>query len=105
MQNTARYEAIHERLSRGQRELCPSDYHFYRRCCKQNAISPLPFAQDESAPSIPYDYDEKYRCIMHRLDMGRPIGSADYRYLKRYCSKRGLPFPRLESQIQFWLKE
>lgn len=105
MQNTARYTAIHERLSQGQRELCPCDYHFYRRYCKQNGIAPLPFAMGSGVAYVPYEDDDQYRRIMARLNMGRSIGTAHYRYLKRYCLKKGLPFPKLESKMTFWLKK
>lgn len=104
MKNTARYTAIHERLSQGQRELCPCDYHFYRRYCEQNGISPLPYAMGH-VEYVPYEDDERYKHIMDRLNLGRSIGSASYRYLKRYCEKRGLPFPKLESAMKFWLKK
>lgn len=102
-----RYAIICRHIRKGE-STCSADYHFYRRYCIRHRLPKLKVSLDNKLPRLygsENTHDLRYVSIMEQLNMGRSIGSADYRYLKRYCSKSGLPFPRMESQIQFWLKE
>lgn len=112
MQNNSRYLAIHERylaihdrLASGNSGLCPKDYHFYRRHCMRNGITPLPFTLREDVSAVPHDDSGYYRQIMERLSNGRYIDAPQYRYLRRYCRRKGMPMPSLQSDMRFWLKK
>jgi hypothetical protein len=98
-----RFRAIHEAILQGT-ALCMKDYCFYRRQCKKNGIDPMSVTIDKDG-GIPIIFDKsrtfdiksttRYQCLMERLDAGRGITGADYRFLKRYCKWTGAELPKL----------
>ena len=91
--------------------LCLKDYGFYRRYCKKNGIVPLPSPIDRKA-GVPVAYTKpladdqeamgRCRFLVGRLDAGRSITIADYRFLKRYCRQTGMELPKVSYSVMVY---
>lgn len=100
-----KYAAISSRIAEGITSLYPSDVQFYLNYCNKNRITPVPVVEDSSATPVREDVaTQRYTGIIDRLNTGRSVDAADYRFLKRYCKRTGAEMPKLESRMQFWLK-
>ena len=103
MYEDERYNVIVSRISNGAVTLCRKDALFYLDYCNTHSVTPAIVHIDATAPSARADMDRnRYNVLIRRLDAGRGIESADFRFLQRYCKRTGVEMPRLASRLMFW---